>query len=114
MIIPTETPHQLAAELADLIKSIPQFLMSIMRRAYQITNTPGMEQAILDALPAFGITAKYALSMYALIRSMLVTLGLDVDLPEANADKFVANADGSVTVVIPERPDPSILTSTEP
>lgn len=98
----TPTPHQLAAELAQIISEAPPHLVSRMARAYQLVNTPGMEQAVLDALPAFGVVPARAVQTYAVLRGALESLGLAGDLPAADTDKFTANADGSVTVTLPE------------
>jgi hypothetical protein len=98
----TPTPHQLAAELAQIIAETPPHLVSRMARAYQLVNTAGMEQEIFDALPAFGVVPARAVQTYAVLRGALESLGLAADLPAADTDKFTANADGSVTVTLPE------------
>lgn len=98
----TPTPHQLAAELAQIIAESPPHLVSRMARAYQLVNTAGMEQEVLDALPAFGVVAASAVQTYAVLRGALDSLGLAANLPAADTDKFIVNDDGSVAVTIVE------------
>jgi hypothetical protein len=75
-----------------------------MRRCYEIVNTEGQQQAILNALPAFGIPAAFALKTYIEIRKAFLVLGIADGLVPADTIKFNANTDGSVTYTPPTPP----------
>ena len=96
------TPHILAAELAQSIANLPPFIAATMRRCYEIANTPSKEQAIMNALPDYGITARQAVAVYTAMYSALNALGLASGLSAPDTNKFVVNPDDTVTVVIPE------------
>lgn len=100
----TPTPHQLAAELAQIITETPPHLVSRMARAYHLANSAGMEQAVMNALTSFGVVPASAVQTYVVLRGALDSLGLAASLPIADTQKFVANTDGSVTVTIAPLP----------
>lgn len=102
-----ETPHEIAAELAEIIKSTPSFLRDRMARAYERVNTTGQQQAVLDALPDFGVTAGQALTLYATMQGTLNGLGMGDGLAPADLTVFVPQQDGTVLYVAPPAPEPA-------
>jgi hypothetical protein len=101
-----KTPHANAAVIAEIISSVPPFLVSQMGRAYELVNTPGQQQEILAALPDFGVAPANALALYATMHGALASLGLSGNLEAPNLDVFVAQQDGSV-LYVPPAPQPA-------
>jgi hypothetical protein len=101
-----DTPHKTAATIAEIIASVPAFVVSQMARAYALVNTPDQQQTILDAMPDFGITPTQALTLYATMKGALSSIGLAANLPEADLTIFVPQPDGSVLYVAPPTPAP--------
>ena len=100
------TPHTTAAAIADIISSVPNFVVSQMARAYALANTPDQQQAILDAMPDFGVTPTQALTLYATMQTALASIGLAGNLPAADLTIFQPQPDGSVLYVAPPEPKP--------
>jgi hypothetical protein len=100
-----KTPHVNAAVIAEIISSVPPFLVAQMGRAYGLVNTPGDQQYILDALPDFGVTPAQALTLYATMQGALASIGLAGNLEAPNLEVFVPQSDGGVLFVPPE-PEP--------
>jgi len=101
------TPHTTAATIAEIISSVPAFVFSQMARAYQLANTPDQQQAILDAMPDFGVTPVQALTLYATMQTALGSIGLAGNLPVADLTIFQPQPDGSVLYVAPPEPEPT-------
>jgi len=101
-----DTPHKTAATIAEIIASVPAFVVSQMARAYALVNTPDHQQAILDAMPDFGVTPAQALTLYATMHNAFSSIGLAGNLPEADLTIFVPQKDGSVLYVAPPAPAP--------
>lgn len=99
------TPHTTAATIAEIISSVPAFVVSQMSRAYSLANTPD-QQAILDAMPDFGVTPTQALTLYATMQTALASIGLAGNLPAADLTIFQPQPDGSVLYVAP-KPEPT-------
>ena len=95
------TPHTTAATIAEIISSVPAFVVSQMARAYSLVDTPNQQQAILDAMPDFGVTPTQALTLYATMQTALASIGLAGNLPAADLT-FQPQPDGSVLYVAPE------------
>ena len=102
------TPHTTAAAIAEIIASVPAFVVSQMARAYALVNTPNHQQAILDAMPDFGITPTQALTLYETMKVALASIGLAGNLPSADLTVFVPQPDGSVLYVAPPAPEPEL------
>jgi hypothetical protein len=100
------TPHTNAAVITEIISSVPPFLVAQMGRAYEIVNTPGQQQDILDAMPDFGVTPAQALTLYVTIHNALTSIGLAGKLPTPDLTAFVPQPDGSVLYVAPPEPEP--------
>ena len=100
------TPHTTAATIAEIISSVPAFVVSQMARAYSLANTPDQQQAILDAMPDFGVTPAQALTLYATMQTALASIGLAGNLPAADLT-FQPQPDGSVLYVAPPTPEPT-------
>ena len=100
------TPHTTAATIAEIISSVPNFVVSQMSRAYELVNTPDQQQAILDAMPDFGVTPAQALTLYATMQTALASIGLAGNLPAADLT-FQPQPDGSVLYVAPPEPEPN-------
>ena len=103
------TPHTTAATIAEIISSVPAFVVSQMARAYELANTPDQQQAILDAMPDFGVTPTQALTLYATMQTALASIGLAGNLPAADLTIFQPQPDGSVLYVAPPTPEPLAL-----
>jgi len=103
------TPHTTAATIAEIISSVPNFVVSQMKRAYELANTPDQQQAILDAMPDFGVTPTQALTLYATMQTALASIGLAGNLPVADLTIFQPQPDGSVLYVAPPEPEPSAI-----
>lgn len=103
-----DTPHTTAATIAEIIASVPAFVVSQMARAYALVNTPDQQQAILDAMPDFGITPTQALTLYETMKVALSSIGLAGNLPSADLTVFVPQPDGSVLYVAPPAPEPEV------
>jgi hypothetical protein len=103
----TPTPHQIAAEIAQEISAVIPFLSHKLKRCYDLANTAGKEQAIMDALKDLGIVPAQSLQVYAIMRKSLDDLGFAGDLPPENFQKFQPQPNGNVTVVLPEPPAPT-------
>lgn len=94
-------PHAQAAELAQIIESVVPFLRAMAVQSYGIANSEGQQQAIMDALPDFGVPAAQAINVYATIYGALELLGQAEGLTPPDLEVFQAQEDGSVIVVIP-------------
>jgi len=97
-----QTPHAIAAEIASIIQTTPPYLRHSMARAYELVNTPGQQQAIIDALPDFGVSAVEALGLYTAIFSALSAVGIAGDLSAPNPAVFVVGEGGGVTYQEPD------------
>jgi hypothetical protein len=100
------TPHTTAATIAEIISSVPAFVVSQMSRAYALANTPDQQQDILDAMPDFGVTPAQALTLYVTMQTALASIGLAGNLPVADLSIFQPQPDGSVLYVAPPSPEP--------
>ena len=87
-----------AAQISDINRETIGFLRSQAKRAFDLVNTEGKQQAVLDVL---GANAAKALTVYATIRGALESLGEAEGVPEADLSVFVPAADGSVQYVAP-------------
>jgi len=101
------TPHTTAATIAEIIASVPAFVVSQMSRAYALANTPDQQQSILDAMPDFGVTPAQALTLYVTMQTALASIGLAANLPVANLTIFQPQPDGSILYVAPPEPEPT-------
>jgi hypothetical protein len=101
------TPHTTAATIAEIISSVPAFVVSQMSRAYALANTPDQQQAILDAMPDFGVTPTQALTLYVTMQTALASIGLAGNLPAADMTIFQPQPDGSILYVAPPEPEPT-------
>jgi hypothetical protein len=99
------TPHTAAATIAEIISSVPAFVVSQMSRAYSLANTPDQQQAILDAMPDFGVTPAQALTLYITMQTALASIGLAGNLPAADLTIFQPQPDGSILYVAPPEPE---------
>jgi len=100
------TPHTTAATIAEIISSVPAFVVSQMSRAYALANTPDQQQVILDAMPDFGVTPTQALTLYVTMQTALASIGLAGNLPAADLTIFQPQPDGSILYVAPPEPEP--------
>jgi hypothetical protein len=96
-----KTTHSITSEIAEIISKTPLFLLAQMQRAYSLINTPNKQQAILDALPDFEITAAEAVTMYGEFYNLLNDLGFNENLNPPNPDVFQIQEDGTVIYVAP-------------
>ncbi len=109
------TPHTTAATIAEIISSVPNFVVSQMSRAYSLANTPDQQQAILDAMPDFGVTPAEALTLYVTMQTALASIGLAGNLPAADLTVFQSQPDGSILYVALPEPEPTpVIEPTDP
>ena len=104
------TPHTTAATIAEIISSVPNFVISQMNRAYELANTPDQQQAIFDAMPDFGVTPVQALTLYATMQTALASIGLAGKLHAADLTIFQPQPDGSILYVAPPESEPTTPT----
>lgn len=90
-------PITIAAEIDLINRETVGFLRAQASRAYALANTPGQQQAVMDAL---GSQAATAIDTYAAIHAVLTTLGAAADIPAPDFDKWQINQDGTVTFTI--------------
>jgi hypothetical protein len=92
------TPILIAAQIDSINRETVLFLRSQAERAYELANTEGSQQAIMDAL---GGNASNALQTYAAIHSLLSSLGQADGIPEPDFQKWQVNQDGTVQFIAP-------------
>jgi len=94
-----------AQAIADQIDQINVqtigFLKSQAKAAYELANTAGQQQAVMDA---FGTNAAQALSVYAAIYQTLATLGESDGLAVPDFNQFSPQPDGTVIYTAPAAP----------
>lgn len=98
----SNTTHTITSEIASIVTNTTQLLVLQMHRAAILLNTPGKQQAILDAMPDFGITAKQAVEMYTAFYNLLDDLGMAQDITPPDPAVFQVQEDGSVVYVAPQ------------
>lgn len=91
-------PITIAAEIDFINRETVGFLRAQASRAYALANTPGQQQAIMDAL---GTQAATALGAYAAIHAVLTTLGAAEGIAAPDFDKWQVAENGTVTFVPP-------------
>lgn len=96
-------PISLAAEIDAINRETVGFLRAQSTRAYQLANTDGHQQAVMDAL---GTQAASALQSYAAIHGVLSALGAADGIPAPDFSKWQVNPDGTVLFIepLPEPP----------
>jgi hypothetical protein len=100
----SKTQSQAIAEQIDQINvQTIGFLKSQAKAAYELANTAGQEQAIMDA---FGSNAAQALSVYSAIHQTLAALGESDGLIAPDFNQFSPQPDGKVIFTAPAQPEP--------
>ena len=98
----SKTQAQAIAEQIDQINvQTIGFLKSQAKAAYDLANTAGQEQAIMDA---FGSNAAKALSVYSAIHQTLAALGESDGIAAPDFNQFSPQPDGTVTYTAPAPP----------
>jgi hypothetical protein len=98
----SKTQAQAIAEQIDQINvQTIGFLKSQAKAAYNLANTVGQEQAIMDA---FGSNAAKALSVYSAIHQTLDALGESDGLAAPDFNQFSPQPDGTVIYTAPAPP----------
>ena len=98
----SKTQAQAIAEQIDQINvQTIGFLKSQAKAAYNLANTAGQEQAIMDS---FGSNAAQALSVYAAIYQTLAALGESDGLAAPDFNQFSPQQDGTVIFTAPAPP----------
>jgi hypothetical protein len=92
-----------AMKIAERIDALNQetmdFVRSQMRAAFDLANTPGLQQDIMDS---FGPMAAKALGVYATFYGALETIGENSGLRPVNLEIFEPAPDGRVRFNDPE------------
>jgi len=97
-----KSPAKAIAEQIDQINvQTIGFLKSQAKAAYDLANTAGQQQAVMDA---FGTNAAQALSVYAAIYQTLAALGESDGLAAPDFNQFSPQQDGTVTYTAPAPP----------
>jgi hypothetical protein len=108
-------PKSPAQTIADQIDQINvqtiSFLKSQAKAAYDLANTSGQQQAVMDA---FGLNAAKALSVYAAIYQTLAALGESDGLAAPDFNQFSPQPDGKVIFTAPAQPEPQSEPEPEP
>jgi hypothetical protein len=95
LFVQTSPARDAANEIQSLITELVGFNTATLRRIYELANTPGEQQAILNK---FGAEGASALTAYATLQSAM-ELVAPGSVPPADPDVFVPQADGSVLYV---------------
>lgn len=97
-----KTPHQIASEIHQINEESIGFLRSQLKRAFDLVNTDGAPQQIIDALPDLGLVAGKVFGTYAIFREALATIGRADGIPNPSAEVYVIDpATGTITYVEP-------------
>jgi hypothetical protein len=88
--------QQLAQQLDSLQTHTITQIEQALHNSYKLFTTEGQEQAILDVL---GTNAVKGMEIYVGLYTALTALKPDHTAPAPPLDKFVANADGTITFV---------------
>lgn len=91
-------PVAIAAQIDGINRETVGFLRAQAARAYDLANTEGQQQAVMDAL---GNQAASALQAYAAIHATLTALGSAEGIPAPDFAKWQINTDGTVTFIPP-------------
>jgi hypothetical protein len=83
----------LAAQLDAINRETVGFLRAQATRAFNLANTDGNQQAVMDAL---GTQAASALQAYAAIHGVLTALGAADGIPNPDFSIWSINPDGTV------------------
>lgn len=89
--------RQKAVEIQDLVSELIQFNGTILNRIYDLVNTRGNEQAILDE---FGTSGVQALQAYASFQQAM-DMVMPGRVPAAILTVFVPREDGSIEYIAP-------------
>ena len=100
-LIQQTTAQRIAAKIDSINSESISFLRAQMQRAYDLANTQGEQQAIMDA---FGVNAVQAIGVYSVMRGALDAIGAASGLPIADIEVFQPQIDGSVVYVAPPEP----------
>jgi hypothetical protein len=89
-----------AQQLAQQLDSLQTYTITQIEQAlhnsYNLFTTEGQEQAILDVL---GTNAVKGMEIYVTLYTALTALKPEHTAPAPPTDKFVANADGTVSYI---------------
>lgn len=100
-------PTEIAAELSGINRELISYLRAQARRSYDLANTAGQQQAILDVM---GDTAVTAIQTYGAIYQLLTSLGASDGLDAPDTNIFQPQSDGTVVYVAPPPPpEPEII-----
>lgn len=100
-----KTPHQIAAEIHQVNEESIGFLRTQLRRAYELVNTAGAQQQIIDALPDLGLVPVHVFGTYGIFRAALATIGRADGVPDPSPEVYVIDpATGAITYVEPPAP----------
>lgn len=103
------TSAEIAAELNSIEKQTVSFLKTMASRSFALVNTPGQEQAVLDAM---GSNAIRAVTVYSAVYQALTDVGEADGLDAPDLSVFQPQQDGTVLFVAP--PPPVVEPEPEP
>lgn len=105
LIDPQQSVTAAALEIQQCIDEIVGLVGRRLPRIYQIVNTPGKQQAILDRIGQDLPTAS-SLQVYVAFQAAM-ELAAPGKVPAANLEVFVPQENGSVLYVAPEEEIPT-------
>lgn len=100
------TNHQLAAQVDEINRETISYLRAQAARAYNLVNTPGRQQGILNAFPDLGLVPVRALQTYGAFQGALAAIGAAEGLAAPNLSVFQPQKDGAVLYVAPPEAEP--------
>lgn len=92
---------QIAAELNSIERETISFLKAQAKKSFALINTPGQEQAVLDAM---GTNAIRAVTVYSAVYQALAGLSESNGLDAPDLNVFQPQQDGTVIYVAPPPP----------
>lgn len=95
------TPHQIAAKITSINAEVISFLQARAKEAFDLVNTEGQQQAILDAFKDMGLVPAQAVATYSAFYGALAAIGKQGSLPAPDTTVFQIQEDGSVLYVAP-------------
>lgn len=90
-----------ALEIQQCIDEVSGFVSAKLQQIYNLVNTPGRQQAILDRIGMNGVPPAQSLQAYVAFHQAMELLAPGI-VPPADPAVFVAQPDGAVLYVEPE------------
>lgn len=102
-LIPTTPARALATQIEAASQELARHVASQLTRIFELANTPGEQQAIMDV---FGSNAVSALTAYTSFHEALGAALPGHSAPDPDLTVFQPQPDGTVVFVAPPAPEP--------